>query len=161
MQLTVAVPRGYPISRNKPESSNYRTWLKRIAVVSWVFYAIGILLLPFWDEAKERNRAFDRASTSYQVCKSAAAERGIPENQIECDSVYHARMDRDDETYRFGSEYRSMGWHAAWAVPAAMVVPPLIFFVVAYGVILGLVKMVNWLGKGFGSNASPRRGEVL
>src|ERR1700738_2979240 len=161
MQLTVAVPRTYPISLKRPGCSNYRTWLKRIAVCSWGLYAIGILLLPFWDEAKERSRAYDRALTSYQVCKSVAAERGIPEKQIECDNVYHARMDRDDETYRFGSEYRSMGWHAAWAVPAALFAPPLIFFVVVYGIILGLVKTVNWLGKGFRQEATPRRGEVL
>jgi hypothetical protein len=159
MQLTVAVPRTYPISVARPGSSNYRTWLKRIAVVSWVIYAVGILLLPFWDEAKERSRAYNRALTSYQVCKNVAAERGIPEKQIECDNVYHARMDRDDETYRFGSEYRSMGWHAAWAVPAALFAPPLIFFVVVYGIILALVKTVNWLGKGF-REATPRRGEV-
>jgi hypothetical protein len=75
--------------------------------------------------------------------------------------VYRARMDRDDETYRFGSEYRSMGWHAAWAVPAALFAPPLIFFVFVYGIILGLVKTVNWLGKGFRQEATPRRGEVL
>ena len=149
MQLTVAVPRTYPISVARPGSSNYRTWLKRIAVFAWVIYAMSVLLLPFWDEAKERNRAFDRDSTSYQVCKSVAAERGIPEKQIECDSVYHARIDRDAETFGFGSEYRSMGWHAAWAIPAALFAPPLIFFVVVYGIILGLVNSVNWLSKGF------------
>jgi hypothetical protein len=149
MQLTVAVGRPYPISVTRPGSSDYRAWLKRIAVFAWVIYATGILLLPFLDEARERNRAYERASTSYQVCKNVVAERGIPEKQIECDNVYHARMDRDDETYRLGSEYRSMGWHAAWAVPAALFAPPLIFFVVVYGMILGLVKMVNWLGKGF------------
>ena len=157
MQLTIAVPRGYPISFSKPQSPNYRAWLKRIAVIVWAIYAMGILLLPFWDELRERNRAFERDSASYQVCKSVAAERGIPEKQIECDSVYHARMDRDDETYRFGSEYRSMGWHAAWAVPAALFTPLLIFFLVVYPAILGVVKLVNWLGKGF----IPRRGEVL
>jgi len=156
MQLTVAVPRTYPISVTRPGSSDYRTWLKRIAVFSWVIYAMSILLLPFWDEARERSRAYERASTSYQVCKNVAAERGIPEKQIECDNVYHARTDRDDETYRFGSEYRSMGWHAAWAVPAALFAPPLIFFVVVYGIILGLVKTVNWLGKGFGNIAAGR-----
>ena len=156
MQLTIAVPRGYPISLKKSESFNYRTWIKRIAVTAWVFYAVGILVLPFWDEAKERNRAFDRDSTSYQVCKSVAAERGIPENQIECDSVYHARIDRDAETFGFGSEYRSMGWHAAWAVPAALFAPLLIFFVIVYPAILGLVKTVNWLGKGFGNTAAGR-----
>src|ERR1700693_4984766 len=99
MQLTIAVPRGCSISLKRPQGSNYRTWLKRIAVISWVIYAIGIVLLPFWDEAKERNRALDRNLSSYQVCKSVAAERGLSEKQIECNSVYHARMDRDDETY--------------------------------------------------------------
>jgi hypothetical protein len=149
MQLTVAVPRTYPISVTRAGSPDYRRWLKRIAVFAWVIYAGGILLLPFWDEARERNRALERASISYQVCKDASAERGIPEKQIECDNVYRARMERDDETYRFGSNYRSMGWHAAWAIPAALFAPPLIFFVVVYGIILGLVNSVNWLSKGF------------
>jgi hypothetical protein len=161
MQITLAAPRWCPTSCRRTETSSYRTWLKRIAAISWLFYAIGILLIPLWDEARERNRAFERASASYQVCKNVATERGIPERQIECDNVYRARMDRDDETYRFGSDYRSMGWHAAWVVPAALFAPPLVFFVVVYGLILGLVKTVNWLGKGFREEAIPRRGAVL
>ncbi len=132
----------------RTETSHCRTWLVRIALVGWAIYAFAVLLFPLWDEAKERNRAFHRDSASYEVCKSIAAEHRIPEKQAECDSVYRARLDRDAEAFRFGSEYQAMGWHAAWMIAAALFIPPLIFFVIAYGVIAGLVKTAKLLRKG-------------
>ena len=132
----------------RPETSNCRTWLTRIALVAWAVYAFAILLFPLWDEAKERNRAFHRDSAAYEVCKSIAAEHRIPEKQAECESVYRARSDRDAEAYQFGSEYRAMGWHGVWMVAAAVLIPPVIFFVIVYGVVAGLVKVAKWLRRG-------------
>jgi hypothetical protein len=146
--LPTAMPKWRPaIQRAESASLDYRGWLKRIALVGWLIYAVGVILLPFWDEAKERNQALERASVSYEACKSVAAERGLSETLSECDNVYRARMDRNDEIYHFGSEYRSMGWHVAWVVPAAVFAPPLLFFVFVYGLIFVGRKTVNWLGK--------------
>ena len=148
--LPASAPRWRPLAPVKAASPSvdYRTWFKRIALAGWLIYAICIILLPFWDEAKERNLALDRASTSYQACKAVAVERGVSESQIECDNVYRARTERDEETYRFGSEYQSMGWHVAWVVPTAVFVPPMLFFGFVYGAIFGVRKMANWLGRG-------------
>jgi hypothetical protein len=125
----------------------YRKWFNRFAVIVWGIYAAGILLLPFCDEAKERHRAFDRDATSYQLCKSATEARAISANQVECDEVYHARRDRDAEAYRFGSDYRALGWHLAWIIPASVLGLPLILYVVLYSLIFGLAKAVTWLGE--------------
>lgn len=135
----------------KFQASICRRWLVRIALAGWVIYAIGILLFPLWDEAKERNRAFVRDSGAYDICKSAAAEHKVPQKLSNCENVYQARLERDTETYRFGSEYRAMGWRQAWVVLAALCVPPLIFFVIAFGVIFGFVKVVSWLRRGLDS----------
>lgn len=137
----------HQLPASKPEGSNWRKWFKRIALATWAIYAVAILLFPLWDEAKERNQAFHRNSSSYQVCSAIAAKRG-PQSQAECDNVFRARMDRDVETYRLGSEYRAMGWHLAWVVPAALCAP-LIFLVLAYGAILLFAKTVKALRNGF------------
>jgi len=149
MQLTMAAPKSCAISLARPASSGNRTWLKRAAIVGWLIYALGVVLFPFWDEAKERNRALDRNAASYQVCKQAASDRGIPDKQSECDSVYQARMERDDEAYQFGSEYRAMGWHLAWIVPVAMIAPPLILYVLVYGIIALCFRIAFCFGRAF------------
>ena len=137
----------HPAPPQKPEASNWRKWFKRIALTGWAIYALGMLLFPLWDEMRERDRAFHRNSASYQVCSAIAAKRGQG-SQAECDSVFRARMDRDVEAYRLGSEYRAMGWHLAWVVPVALCAP-LIFLVFAYGAILAFAKIMKACRNGF------------
>ena len=136
------------MSPRKSESSAFRTWFTRVALAGWAVYALAILLFPLWDEAKERNRAFQRDTASYEMCKNVAAEHRVPAKLSQCDNVYQARLDRDSETYQFGSEYRAMGWRLAWVVPVALFVPPLIFFVVACVAVFGFLKLANWLRTG-------------
>jgi hypothetical protein len=135
--------------RAKAESKplNHRNVFRWIALVAWVTYASGLLVFPFWDEVHERSRALDRDSKSYQTCRNVAAQRGIPDDELECKEVFDARMSRDAQTYRFGSEYQALGWPAVFAFLAIAFAPPLVLFGCSYLAMLAIVKTGDWIAK--------------
>ena len=118
---------------------NVRKGFNRIAIILWVLYAVGLLIVyPLYEDIKMRRLA---SETSFSWLRSCEAQ-----HLKKCDQDFERREVRDRQLYRIGSFWREWAdWNLLWFLPVVIMIPPLI----AYGIAFAARKVGAWVYSGF------------
>ena len=107
-------------------------------MVLWALYCIAFLWSNYNKLHEHYRKQVDNAFSSHTVClKTSSDEECSKELNKELDT-----LERGDSVAAVVYEGR---WTLAWAVPAFLIVPPMLL----YGFVLAILKTLAWIAGGF------------
>jgi hypothetical protein len=126
---------------------NLQSGFNRVFAVLWVLYGASVVLYPFYEDEKAMDAAASFSVMTFNSCINAPRNQGLSYNEQL--SLCSADSNNAFKSVGLGmgwkNLWRDLGWHLLWAVPVALLAPPLI----VYGLTWLLVKTALWVAKGF------------